>query len=99
MHQYKVTCLKCKQSDILTIDENRHVVMLTKRLMDTPLLSFRWRGDLKWGFLCKCENDSRLAREEADDYRSLVGGSPDGIKAVVDSLKIKDELKFSMDVI
>lgn len=97
MRKLKVSCLKCKQFDVLTIDEERHVVMLTEMLMNCPFRSFRWRGDENWGFLCSCGNDSRLSREEKPHFKNLVAGTTDGIAKVAESLKIRDELKFRIE--
>lgn len=94
--RYKVTCLECGESDILTIDENQHVVTITEKVMLTPFRSFRWRGDLKWGFMCQCGNDNRLAREEQGDFDKLVAGDPISLKQIANSLKIPDEKQFRM---
>lgn len=78
------------------VDEDRHIVLNTEKMMATPFLCFRWRTDSTWGFQCGCGNDSRLSRNEAGEFDKLVAGTPHGIQRVKESLKVKDELKFKM---
>lgn len=100
--RYKVTCLNCKDSDVITVDDNlggsgqRAVVDYVKKLK-TPFRSFRWRPDLKWGFYCKCQNDNRLAPQEEADFDNLVDGDPISLERIAASLKIPDEKQFSME--
>lgn len=96
MNKYKVTCLKCGQSDVLAIDEFNHYVGDTERKLNTNFLTFRWRGDSKWGFQCVCGNDNRLAFEEKEQFDDLVAGDPATVKRIADSLLIPDEVQFSM---
>lgn len=96
---YKVTCLICKQDDTLTIEEDAHQVLDYVKKMLTPFLSFRWRGDLKWGFLCVCGNDSRLAYEEKGDFDKLVMGDPITMDIMLKRLSIPAEKKFKMELI
>jgi hypothetical protein len=96
LHRYKVTCLECGESDILTIDNSLHAVVDYEKKIKTPLRSFRWRPDLKWGFFCECNNDNRLAPQEADDMDKLVDGDPISIQRIADSLMIPDEQQFQM---
>ncbi len=92
--KYKVTCLSCLKSSLLNIVANSQVNYIDH----TPIIACRMRGDMKWGFECICGNDSRLARQEQDQASTLLCGSNKSvIKKVVDSLKIKDELKFKME--
>lgn len=96
MHHYKVTCLNCKKSDTLFIDDNNHVVLDYQGKFLTPFRSFRWRPDLIWGFECTCGQDSRLAPEEKSDIGKLVQGDPVGIEKVIQSLKTPAQSKFKM---
>lgn len=90
---YKVTCLKCKGSDNLKITPD-HTVFFTEHF---PIIAARFRPDMNWGFECgSCGNDSRVALEEKDQLNTLVRGGEHSIQKIADSLKIKDELKFSM---
>lgn len=95
--QYKVTCLNCGDSDVLTIDEHSHTVIDYVKKLKTPFQSFRWRPDMKWGFFCACNNDNRLAPQEEKDFDTLVDGDPVSLKRIADSLKIPDEKQFKME--
>lgn len=97
MRTVLVTCLECKESDVLKIDDNIHAVVDYEKKMITPFRSFRWRGDMSWGFFCKCGNDNRLAPSEADDFEKLVDGDPISVQKIADSLKIDDKLQFRME--
>lgn len=96
MENYRVVCLQCREEDVLTIDNQNHRVGITERKLNTNFLSFRWRPDMVWGFMCKCGNDNRLAPEEADDFDNLVAGDPISLKKIADSLKIPDSKQFKM---
>lgn len=97
MRKYQVTCLDCGESDILEIDDLNHVVGDTDKKLLTNFLSYRWRPDIKWGFLCTCGNDNRLAPQEAEDFDKIVAGDPESIKKIAASLLIPDEKQFSME--
>lgn len=99
MRNYRVTCLKCKQSDILTINEADHQVWDYAKKIMTNLLSARWRSDMQWGFECACGNDNRLSRAEAKDFKRLVSGDALSIKKIADSLKIEDKTQFRMEAV
>ena len=94
--KYKVTCLDCGESDILTIDESSHTVIDYVKKLITPFQSFRWRKDNMWGFFCKCGNDNRLAPIEKGEMDVLVAGDPISLKRIADSLDIPDEKQFRM---
>lgn len=96
MQRYRVTCLDCGESDEIQVDNMNHQVGDTERKLLTNFLSFRWRKDFKWGFLCKCGNDNRLASQESEDFDKLVAGDPISVKKIAESLKIPDEKQFKM---
>lgn len=96
MHKYKVECLECGKSDILTIDDLRHQVMDYENKMNTNFQSFRFRGDQQWGFFCECGNDNRLAPKEANDFDKLVKGDELSLKNIAASLLIPDEKQFEI---
>lgn len=96
MNRYKVTCLECGETDVLTVDGANHYVKETERQFDTNLLAFRWRPDLMWGFQCKCGNDNRLAPQEADQFDKLVKGDPLSLKKIAASLLVPDAKQFEM---
>jgi hypothetical protein len=93
---YKVTCEKCKKSDVLKITPDR-MVMYTEHL---PIISARFRPDMNWGFECICGQDSRVAPEERDQLEMLVKNStPNMIKEIAKSLTPQNNLKFRMELI
>lgn len=94
---YRVLCLKCKQSDVIKIDAVDHVVLGYEKEMNTNILACRWRADATWGFECTCGNDSRLSKHEEKDFGKLVKGDALTIKRIADSLKIPDARKFRME--
>lgn len=94
--RYKVTCLECNKSDIITIDESQQRVVDYDGKFDTPFNAFRWRPDLKWGFECKCGNNNQLAPQEKDDMSKLVQGDPISLKRIAESLLIPDDKQFEM---
>lgn len=96
MKRYKVTCLDCGESDILNIDDANHFVGDSEKKLLTNFLSYRWRPDLRWGYLCRCGNDNRLAPQEEPDFDKLVDGDPITVQRIADSLKIPDEKQFEM---
>lgn len=94
--RYKVTCLECNKSDVITVDENQHVVTDYEGKLMTPFRSFRWRKDMQWGFYCSCGNDNRLAPLEANDIDKLVQGDEQAVKKIAASLLIPDNKQFEM---
>lgn len=94
MKRYEVTCLKCKQSDILLIDDNSHAIINYGKGASTNLLAGRWRKDEKFGWECICGNDNRVSKQEEQFLSELVTqGSIEDIKK---SLKIDDNKQFKM---
>ncbi len=94
MSKYKVTCINCKITDEIVIHPNGMV-----EYKDNLLMSARRRPDMKWGFECICGNDSRICKEEEGQISKIVKGSQDAIRALAESLKIKDEDKFLLEEI
>lgn len=99
MKRYKVTCLQCEKSDVIVVDESRHQVIDYEGKMNTNFRTFRWRGDLQWGFECICGNDNRLAPNESKDFDKLVKGDPESLKKIAASLLIDDKKQFEMGVL
>lgn len=95
--RYKITCLNCEKSDVITVDENQHVVTDYEGKFQTPFRSFRWRRDMQWGFHCECGNDNRLAPSEAQDMDKLVQGDEQSVKAIAASLLVPDDKQFLME--
>lgn len=92
---YKITCKKCNGSSKLYI--NNGVVTYIDHL---PIISSRFRSDLKWGFECSCGNDSRISKQEYSQANLLIrGSSKQGVKAVIDRIKESGEDSFIMEKI
>lgn len=98
-NHYKVTCLKCKKSDVLAIEDKGHVVLGYAKQIATNFLAARWRKDLQWGFECSCGNDNRLSYTEKPDFNKLVQGDTLSIENIAKSLNIPDEKQFRMEII
>lgn len=97
MKRYEVTCLKCKQSDTLLIEDDSHAIINFGKGASTNLLSGRWRKDEKWGWECICSNDNRVSAQEKDFLSELVTkGDKQSIEKIKASLEIKDDTQFSM---
>lgn len=93
---YKVTCEKCRGSDVIKISPNN----LVEYTEHTPIISARFRPDMNWGFECLCGQDSRIAPEEKDKLEILVkNASVDMIKEIAKSLTPKNNLKFRMELL
>lgn len=92
MHKYRVICQKCGGSDELSITPDRKVFYKEH----TPIISSRYRPDMKWGFECTCGQDSRISPQEKDQVEKLVKGGEHTIEAIKKTLTSKNELKFKM---
>lgn len=92
--KYVVKCLRCGGgSKICIINET-----IVQYIDQSPIISCRLRGDLKWGFQCECGNDNRLARQEEKDIKILVNTkSTMALEQIAKTLKIKDETQFRME--
>lgn len=92
--KYIVTCTKCKKSSRLAVI-NGDNIMYTDHI---PIISARLRPDTKWGFECRCGNDSRVAPEEKDNLGFLIQGGEHAIKKIARDLIPKNENKFTMEL-
>lgn len=99
MGRYKVTCKQCKRSDIITIDDAKHQVLFYDRMINTPILASRFRGDLQWGFECVCGNYDMLAEQEKGNFNNLVSGTPNRIAEIAAILKSPVTHRFKMEPI
>lgn len=94
--KYKVICESCKGSDTLTISSDNKQVMYDEHL---PIISARFRPDLKWGFECTCGQDSRVSPQEINTLDRIVKGGEHSIATIKKSLTKNNELKFRMEQI
>lgn len=92
---FVITCLNCRGHAEIKINDATKQVMY---LQHVPIIACRFRPDLKWGFECRCGNDTRLAPEERSQADMLVSGaSPDIVERIVKTVTAKPERKFSME--
>jgi len=93
MEKFTVTCEQCGGHDVLSITPDRTVFYKEH----TPIISARYRPDMKWGFECVCGQDSRVAPEEKDVLGRIVRGGEHSIEQIAKSLTPHNELKFKME--
>lgn len=96
MEQFKVTCLQCKESDNVLIIKGQ---VQFEKMMATNFLAARFRKDGQWGFECICGNDTRLCKEEADDFERLVYGTPMSLKKLKRALLKRTHETFRMEAV
>jgi hypothetical protein len=92
---YKVTCQSCKLAARIKIDERNMVFYIDQ----SPLLASRYRLDEKWGFECKCGNDSRLCVDELGEFTNLVQGAGVTLAKLKKSIIKGNEARFTMEAI
>lgn len=90
MDQYKVTCRKCKGSNVLAIDDKSHQIFWKGC---DRIISGRYRLDNQWGFQCICGSNSLLTKQENEYITDKVNPDPKEIADVVKNL-IPDERKL-----
>ncbi len=93
---YTITCTNCKGKSRVVIEEDSFITYID----ETPIISARYRKDLKWGFECICGNDTRLCQEELFEEDSKVkvkGSSQATVEAVIDRMKQSGEDSFIME--
>lgn len=95
--KFTVTCLNCKQSDTVDIDNANHRVFEYGKGVNTNITSARWRKDNSWGFECICGNYDLLAEEEKADFEKLVNGSPLRLAQIAEILK-EHTKRFNLEV-
>lgn len=96
MKRFKVTCLNCKQFDIVSILEEDHQIMNFEKGASSNLLAGRWRQSGDWGWECKCGNDNRISKSEESFFDILVNGTPQQLDTIKATLKLDDKRQFSM---
>lgn len=99
MSKYKVTCLECGESDVHTFDDAQHVCIFSEKVVNTNIISFRWRKNNTYGFRCKCGNWNLLCKEEESDFDRFVPNDPTVFEVWKASLDIDDNKQFRMEKI
>jgi hypothetical protein len=94
--EFTITCTNCKGKSRVVVKDEKFIEYID----ETPIISARYRKDLKWGFECICGNDTRLCKEELFDSEAQVkvkGSSQATVEAVIDRMKQSSEDSFIME--
>lgn len=92
--QYKVTCLKCKQFNIVPIADDRSVMWKNA----DRIISARYRLDNQWGFECFCQNNDIMTEQEKQMIKNHQQPEPKELSAIIKNL-IPQKPKFRMELI
>lgn len=90
--KYKITCKNCKQSDIVQIEQDTHIIWGK----NTYIISGRKRLDMEWGFQCMCGNNDLLSEQENRVITDKVNPDPQEINQILKNLE-PQKAKFVMD--
>jgi len=90
--EYKVTCLKCKGSNIVPIADDRSVMWKNC----DRIISARYRLDNQWGFECICSNNSLLTEQEDRYIDDKQSPDPKQINEVIKNLIPDNRKLFEM---
>lgn len=90
--RYKVTCDKCKNSDLLVIDEQRNIYWKPTN----HIISGRYRLDNQWGFQCACGNYDITTAQERKEIKNLASPDSSEIARILKNI-IPDKSKFIME--
>lgn len=93
--EYKVTCLKCKNSNVVPIADDRSVVWKNA----DRIISARYRLDNQWGFQCLCGQNSLLTKQENEFIDDKVNPDPVQIEKIIKNLKPDTRKLFEMRII
>lgn len=91
--EYKITCLKCKNFDIVPIDEASRSILWKN---NQRIVSGRFRLDNQWGWQCLCGNNSILTKQESDEIDDKVNPDPIQIERVIKNLIPDNRKLFKM---
>lgn len=90
--KYKVTCKKCKQSDIIQIEQDTQILWGK----NTYIISGRKRLDMQWGWQCLCGNNDLLSIQEEREITDKANPDPIEINQIIKNLE-PEKSKFVMD--
>lgn len=90
--EYKVTCLKCKGSNVVPIADDRSVMWKN----DDRIISARFRLDNQWGFQCICGNSSLFTKQEDENIDNKQSPEPKQISDIVKNLIPDNRKLFEM---
>lgn len=92
---YLIQCKICKGKSKLKISPDQRVEYIDQ----IPIISSRYRKDMRWGFECLCGNDTRLCEmefNEVDNQVPVKGSSKEVVYAVIDRLRSSNDDSFVM---
>ena len=92
MQNYRVTCLKCKNSDVIGLTPDNNIIWGK----NTFIISGRFRLDRHWGFQCFCGNNALLTTQEEKRITNKQSPDPKEIALIIKNL-IPDKPKFVME--
>lgn len=90
--EYKVTCLKCKGSNVVPIADDRSVMWKNA----DRIISARFRLDNQWGFQCICGNSNLLTKQEDEQIDNKQSPDPKQITDIVKNLIPDNRKLFEM---
>lgn len=90
--EYKVTCLKCKNFNIVPIADDRNVMWKTA----DRIISARYRLDGQWGFQCICGQNSLLTEQEDKYIENKQTPDPKQINEIIKNLIPDNRKLFEM---
>lgn len=91
--EYKITCLKCKNFNVVPIDEKNRRIMWKGA---DRIVSGRFRLDNQWGWQCLCGNNSLLTQQEMREIKDKVNPDPIQIEQVIKNLIPDNRKLFEM---
>jgi len=93
MNKYAIKCKSCKKGDVVTIDKQNRIYWQN----NDHIISGRLRLDQKWGWQCRCGNNSLLTEQENTYITDKVNPDPKEIEAIVSNLQPDNKIKFEME--
>lgn len=90
--EYKVTCLKCKNFNIVPIADDRNVMWKTA----DRIISARFRLDGQWGWQCICGNNNLLTEQEDRYIENKQCPDPKQINQIIKNLMPDNRKLFEM---
>ena len=90
--EYKVTCLKCKNYNIVPIADDRTVAWKNC----DRIISARYRLDGQWGWQCICGNNNLLTEQEDRYIENKQTPDPKQITEIIKNLIPDNRKLFEM---
>lgn len=90
--EYRVTCLKCKNYNIVPIGDDRSVMWKNC----DRIISARYRLDGQWGWQCVCGNNNLLTEQEDRYIEDKQSPDPKQINEIIKNLIPDNRKLFEM---